>query len=98
MFERFPLRKFSELYQKRKVVDSPVTDAQRTFARRAFQLRILSGPMKIAGSGAGQMVFPFSRQPGADWDLIEVRLQIDALVLANAGFGLGANAFGAARI
>ena len=61
MFERFLLRELCQLFQNGKVVDSPVTDAQRTFAGRAFQFRIRSGPVKIAEGAAGQMAFPFSR-------------------------------------
>src|SRR5205814_10525471 len=64
----------------------------------AFQLRIFSGPVKVAESAAVQTPFPFRWQPRANWDRIEVRFEINALILPDAGVCLDVNAFVATRI
>src|SRR6266487_6787749 len=97
MLELLLLREFREFFKKRQVVDSPVVHADRAFAHRSFQPRILSGPMNIPEGAAAQMGFPFRWQPRANWDLIENGLEIDALILPDAGVRPGMNAFAATR-
>src|SRR4029453_9800374 len=98
MFEWLLLGELRELFQKGNILDLPVTNTQRTFAGGAFQLRIFSRPVKVAESAAVQTPFPFRWQPRANWDRIEVRFEIDALIIPDAGVCLGVNAFVAARI
>src|SRR6266550_6398714 len=98
MLECFLLREFREFFKKRQVVDSCVVHADRAFASRTFQLRILSRPMNVPEGTAAQMPFPFRWEPRANWDPIETCLEIDFLIIPDAGIRLGMNAFAATRI
>src|SRR4029453_11657298 len=44
------------------------------------------------------MPFPFRWQPRANWDRVEARFEINALILPDAGVCLGMNTFVAIRI
>src|SRR5215471_14402709 len=91
MLKRFLLRERGEFFEQREVVDSPVMHTQRSLSGGTLQLRILACPMYVPESGAAQMLFPFRRQPGANWNAVKVRFEIDTLVLSNAGCSLTAN-------
>src|SRR5205823_10034236 len=98
MLERFIPCDFGQLFQKGEVVYASVADTQRAFAGRTFQLRILSRPMNLPESAAAQMLFPFRWQPRANWDGIEVCLEINAFVLPDARVPLAMDASLAVRI
>src|SRR5437773_10701612 len=98
MLERFIPCDFGQLFQKGEVVYASVADTQRAFAGRTFQLRIDSRPMDLPESAAAQMLFPFRWQPRANWDGIEVCLEINALVLPDARVPLATDASFAACV
>src|SRR5207247_5213815 len=75
-FKGFFLRKLAQLLQQRNILDSPVSNTQQAFAGRAFQLRILSVPVKITEGAAVDTAFPFGWQLLANRDRVAGWLDI----------------------
>src|SRR5205814_7611039 len=89
--KRFLIRDLRDVFQKRQFDDTPAVYAQFRFAGGTFQLRIFSAPQNFPRSRAPNVLTPLPRQPFLNWDAFEIKIEIDAPILARARSSFGMN-------